>query len=285
MRKTCLLLAAAPLLLLSACANEQLGQEAPVCQRSPNEIEFTTGLVIQMQAVPDASFVPCIDTLQPGWKYEHVLAQNGRARFWLSSDRMGERFVEVGLQESCRVGPAAEPIFSRQEVDSHAEVDLIPSLISPVIIPVTDSGVNFSLLVKRVINAETLNGREPLASIDRRQVPLSDKIETAHAAGAPAIVIDGQDVLSGTASLILPGETTGRRGLAIYALIDRLDAKVPQASYTGTWYHVFEGGCITYEFNASGNEVDTLARDITAAVGFLDANFARRILRDAGILE
>ena len=92
-------------------------------------------------------------------------------------------------------------------------------------------------------------------------------------------------MLANTADLLLPGETVGRRGLAIDDLIDRLDDNLSAPSYQGSWTYVFAGGCITYEFDAEGPDVDTLDDDVPVAVGFLDAENARQVLRDAGVIE
>ena len=47
------------------------------------------------QAVPQAAAVPCIAALPAGWTAGGATARNGEARFWLDSDRFGDRAVQV----------------------------------------------------------------------------------------------------------------------------------------------------------------------------------------------
>lgn len=281
-----LLLAVPVALAVSACANDQLGQEPPVCQRDPSSIDFTTGLIIQMQAVPDAALVPCIDALPAGWDYEHVVAESGRSRFWISSDRMGENFLEVTLTPSCSPSLLADIGIFQPGVDEYRDVEMVSSSVNPVIITVTGREVDYAQVLKNLIEGESLNDRRPFVRLDTRDVPLAEKVSEAQDAGDPIIIVGEQDMLANTADLQLPGETGTRRGLGISELIDRLDDRLPAPRYEGTWTYVFQGGCITYEFDAEGPDVDTLEeRDVAVALGFLDADNARQVLRDAGVMQ
>lgn len=285
MTRPLVLLAGVVALLVTACANDQLGQDPPVCQRDPSSIEFTTGLIIEMQAVPEAVLVPCIDALPAGWDYENVVAQSGRSRFWISSDRMGDNFLEVTLTPSCTPDESADFGISQPGVEEYRNVENVSSSVSPVIISVTGREIDYAQRIKRLIEGESLNGRRPFVELDRRDLPLSAKVAEAREAGDPIIIVGEQDMLAGTADLVLPGETSARRGLDIDEVIDQLDDRLPPPSYTGTWMYTFAGGCITYEFDARGPDVDTLLDDVPVAVGFLDAENARQVLRDAGIIE
>jgi hypothetical protein len=53
--------------------------------------------------------VPCISTALPlGWNFHHLEATNGSARFWLDSDRDGDKAVEVRLAASCDTAGTTE---------------------------------------------------------------------------------------------------------------------------------------------------------------------------------
>ena len=48
-------------LLLSSCSN-RLGRDVPEC-----EVPVTNAVIMQIQSVPSAAMVPCLNTLQAGW--------------------------------------------------------------------------------------------------------------------------------------------------------------------------------------------------------------------------
>jgi len=62
--------------------------------------------VLMAQAVPTATAVPCIATLPAGLSFAGATAHNGQARFWLNSDRAGDRAVTVTLAGSCDTSSA-----------------------------------------------------------------------------------------------------------------------------------------------------------------------------------
>lgn len=72
-------------------------------------------LILMAQAVPSATWVPCISELPAGWSYGGDSIANGKAQFWLDSDRAGVQAVTVTLTESCDVGDAVEvPVGSEE---------------------------------------------------------------------------------------------------------------------------------------------------------------------------
>jgi hypothetical protein len=60
------------------------------------------------QAVASASRVPCLDTIPLDWHLSDVEVRDGSGRFWLGSDRDGDRVIEVALTASCSTGNATE---------------------------------------------------------------------------------------------------------------------------------------------------------------------------------
>jgi hypothetical protein len=67
------------------------------------------GVILMAQSVPTAAWVPCMRTATPsGWKFQHLDAQDGVSRFWLNSDRDGDRAIEVRLEESCDTSRTTE---------------------------------------------------------------------------------------------------------------------------------------------------------------------------------
>ena len=72
----------------------------------PPTCRAQTVTVLMAQAVPTATAVPCIEALPTGLSFATAIARNGEARFWLDSDRAGDRAVTVTLTGSCDTSSA-----------------------------------------------------------------------------------------------------------------------------------------------------------------------------------
>jgi hypothetical protein len=64
--------------------------------------------LLEAQAVPSATLIPCILPLPGGWSYGGAQVRSGLARFWLDSDRAGTHAAEVRLTRACDVAGATE---------------------------------------------------------------------------------------------------------------------------------------------------------------------------------
>jgi hypothetical protein len=95
------LIAVACVAVLSGCTASHYHQVS--CQVSRQSI-----FLLEAQAVPSATFIPCITSMPPGWSYGGSEVSSGFARFWLDSDRVGTHAVEVMLTRSCNVSGEAE---------------------------------------------------------------------------------------------------------------------------------------------------------------------------------
>ncbi|SEP26914.1 hypothetical protein [Trujillonella endophytica] len=95
-------------LVLGGCAAEEasVSREVPAC--SDDDGEAANGVVLMAQAVPSATWVPCVEGVPLGWGFGGLDAAGGSARFWLDSDRDGPRAIEVRLDESCDTAGATE---------------------------------------------------------------------------------------------------------------------------------------------------------------------------------
>ena len=269
------------LLVGSACANNQLGRAVPECRG-----DLTSTMVIQIQSVPSAEFVPCINELQFGWEYLDLVPKLGNSRFWISSDRSGDRFLEVVLTDGCQVDASLGSSEILSGVNQYRDVTVVSSRAFVTIAPASDREVPYAEVVERTIEAEAINGRTVIVTYDQRDLPLTVKIDEAHDRGRPLIVIEQQDELNSpsTVGLALPGESSIRRAIELEELTERLDGFLVKPSYKGKWVMVFDGGCITYLFDAEGPEVETLIGDVTNGLGFFPAGEVQRQLRDAGLL-
>jgi tRNA A-37 threonylcarbamoyl transferase component Bud32 len=80
---------------------QNLGVKAPDCGSNPT-------MVLMAQSVPSAGSLPCIASLPSGWSFGGGDIRNGRAAFWLDSDRAGPRAVTVTLSARCDTAGAQE---------------------------------------------------------------------------------------------------------------------------------------------------------------------------------
>jgi hypothetical protein len=78
----------------------------PECPVGPDD--DITPLVLMAQSVKQADLIPCISSYSAGWSLDRIDVEDGRARFWLDSDRGGDRALEVVLDERCDVSMATE---------------------------------------------------------------------------------------------------------------------------------------------------------------------------------
>ena len=69
-----LIFAACVLAVLSVgCSEQQLGRRIVECEGLSQELGTST--ILTAQAVPGTAYIPCVEALRPGWKFEHVQAR------------------------------------------------------------------------------------------------------------------------------------------------------------------------------------------------------------------
>ncbi len=94
--------------LLAGCAAPaSLGSDELAC-RAGDRGEPASGVVLMAQAVPSASWLPCLDAVPLGWRLAGVEIRDGSGDFWLDSDRDGLRAIEARLTTSCDTRDATE---------------------------------------------------------------------------------------------------------------------------------------------------------------------------------
>lgn len=271
-------------LIASACANSQLGRSIPACPADDEAIsQISASMILQMQAVDTAKYVPCLNDLNAGWTYQHLVPERGKSRFQIDSDRLGSGFLEVSLLAACDTAGLAEINSSREDVSAFRNVELVGSTVTVAIVPITGREIEYARRIETELEARQINGRQVFVIFDEGDEPLVDKVAKAARADRPLIILDEQDELAQTATLQMPADRS-IRGLDFEDLLDVLEGRLPKPSMVGTWVQIFDGGCIRYEIDASGPGVDRLAGDIEEAVGLFPAGDVRQVLRDAGIL-
>ncbi len=276
MRRSLLVLAVSALLVV-ACEN-QLGRGVPEC-----EGELSASMVLQVQSVPSARYVSCINALRTGWEYDNLEAESGRSVYALNSDRMGLGFVTVQSVLSC--DPAdAEPaetttpgvtLFKDVSAETTADIVLVPER------PSEATTARALELLNELRNTE-VKDRSVNVSVSTGDEPTAARISMAAATGAHVISISIRDAEEGTLSLLVAGSDDEDEVDDLDEALERIEDAESVPHYQGTWYWVFDGGCVVYTFNARGAGVSTLEEDVRIALGLMDAEALRRIARQEG---
>ncbi len=286
-------------LLLTSCGN--VGRDSPDCD------DPTSSLVLSVQSVPGTAFAPCITGLKTGWEYEHLEAQSGQSVFYLDSDRLSgggpgpveNPFLKVSLLPACDVSEAVEvesdepgvPLFVDVEVAIEVPITIVPDSRSlPTLI--------YANRLQEHLEGTVISDRPVVVSIDRTFRTTSQRIAEAQISGHAVVVVSARDAEETTLTLLLPGSDSELVGLKVNTarlepraaasaldlgiVVDRLEDVTGAASYVGSWYYPFAGGCVTYTFDAHGVGVGTVESDVQAALGLFDAEALRQQARDAG---
>jgi hypothetical protein len=219
-----------------------LGLGVPECEPVANTA--SGAMVLTLQAVPTAEYAPCINTLKLGWDTPMFEVESGRAS--LSIHHAMTPFLTATLTETCEIGnarPVPHPF-----VEKYESVRSIESDITVMIIPSAERPrVNSALMTNQFV-----------------------------------WIISELDVNEKTLELRSTPEGEGNRGLSANEAIQRIEDSVPEPVYEGNWYFVFEGGCITYEFDAKGAVAETVADDVVTSLGFYPLAELRELGRRQG---
>ncbi len=272
-RATTVLLA---VVIAATACSDRIGRAIPDCDLDQVRSEILT----QAQAVPTATIGPCIIELEPGWEYEHQQAESGAARFWLSSDRMGDDFVEVTLTETCDPGAAIRRPAPHPDVEARVSGSPYVDPVPVTLVPVNGRVVEYAASIGVDLAGSILRGR-PLELRLASAGNASAEITAAKAADRMVIVVDDADAAAGTLELLLPSGDVESE-ITVQDALDEIEDEVAEAHYDATWYFLFDGGCISWQFDAKGAEVATIEQDMVRAVGFYDLAEVRRVAGELG---
>jgi hypothetical protein len=265
--------------LATACAG--LGPGSPECV--DGDIDEVAGvMVLQLQAVIDAELGMCIEELKVGWEYEPQEAQLGEAKFWLSSDRMGDRFAEVKLTTACDTTGAIAAPSPRPGITRYVNVESQPGPIQVALIPVAPRHAAYASRVLAMLEGVTLEGRGLMPFVPVSNASPAVQIERALANGQIVFVVDDREEASGTVELRRSGQSP-QVGIDVEDALEEIEEDVGTARYEAEWYHLFPGGCITYRVDAKGAGAETIAADLDEVLGFYPLAELRELGRESGV--
>ncbi|MDH3499091.1 MAG: hypothetical protein OEM97_03130 [Acidimicrobiia bacterium] len=237
-----------------------------------------------IQSVDGVEYVPCIESIETGWEFNHVEFRSGRATFTLDSDRMGAPFLEVALEPTCDFQQAS-PVDGDEEVERYTDV-IADTRVEIVVVPEgrslqTRVGAND---VASSLQDLRFTDRNADIRIDGADTPTAERINQALRLGAHVVIVSVRDVEEDTVTLRLAESDEERAGISLDDAVDEIGDVVRSPSYRGNWYYPFTNGCVTYTFTASGPGVETIEADVQRSLGFLPAEPIRQAGRDEGFV-
>ncbi len=110
-------------LLAAGCGtgSTSVSGELPACTTG-EPASAANGVILMAQAVPTATWVPCVESVPVGWTFAGLDARAGSARFWLDSDRDGVHAIEVLLTGDCDTAGATEIPSDREDLRRYERV-------------------------------------------------------------------------------------------------------------------------------------------------------------------
>ena len=264
-------------MVLSACSNLGLG-EAECAKPATN---VSSANVLTVQAVPTAKYTPCINELRLGWDSVTWSARSGEAGFAIS--RSVSPFLRVTVTESCDVGVATLVESGYPDIQRYEDVSSELGAIDITLVPSGELPLQSAhSLAARFSGVEIEDRPVNFIINDELDEPVTFRVNDALATGEYVWIIEALDAEEGTVEVRGNNPRVNASRLSPGKAIDLIEDFVPEPFYRGNWYFTFEGGCITYEFNARGVLAESVAADADEAFGFYEAAELRRIAEEAG---
>lgn len=277
MKKRLLLIILGVVLMSSGCG--RLGVGLPACATGTNDP--TAATVLALQAVPTADYAPCINSLQLGWDEVEYEMESGLAT--LEIGREFSSFLEVRLTESCDVGNAVEVPSDIEDIQKFEDILKVDSKIRLTIIPTGERPRIHALTMAADMEGITVEGRPLEISVDEDiDFSVRSRVNEALFSDDYVWIVSDLDIEENTLELRRTADGEGARGLSVEEALDRIEDMTPEPSYVGQWYLVFNGGCITYDFDAKGTVAESIEQDVAEAIGLYPNDELREAGRRAG---
>ena len=270
-------LVSAIVVLAAGCG--RLGTGLPGCGASPQEPSSAT--VLAVQALPEATYSPCLNSLELDWDEVEFSAERGTVR--LEFERGTETFLEVELAATCDIGDATEVRSRRDDVKRYEDVYAVEDEIRLTIVPDGELPRTHALSLAAQLNGSVIEHRPLIMTVDvATDDPVRDRVDEALATSDFLWVIGDLDIDEGTLDMRSVSDGEWQRGIELDDALDEIEDSVEEIQYRGNWYLVFDGGCITYSFDVDGKLAVDIARQADAAIGLYRNGDLIDAARDAG---
>lgn len=264
-------------LALGACNNLGLGEAD--CSDPADDVSSSN--IMTVQAVPTAKYTPCLNELRLGWDSVDWFAENGRAGIKIIESF--NTFLSATVTESCDVSDAVAVESGYPDIQRFEDIELQPTAIEISIVPSGEQPLSSAQSLVEELAGIEIDDRPVTYTIDDAiDEPVSSRVELALSRSEHVWIIDEIDAEEGTVQLRSNNSAAIGHGLQPRDALDLIEDVVPDVSYRGNWYFTFDGGCITYEFDANGILAETVAVDAEDALGFYPALELRQFARDLG---
>ncbi len=265
-------------LAAGGCSSLGLGEASCL----PPERGVSAANVLTIQAVPTAEYTPCLDELPLGWDSVEWYAEDGRAGFKIT--RSISPFLTVEVTESCDVSGAIRVDSGSPEIERYEAIESQGTEIGITIVPSALRPLLSSRLLVESLEGTEVNDRPVIFTIEEdldRQV--GERVDEALFSNDYVWVIGELGAEEATIEMRSNDPGAIARGVSSTVALELIGGSVPNVLYRGDWYFVFDGGCITYEFNATGRLAETVAADAEEAIGFYPASLVMEEMKRQGL--
>ena len=264
-------------LLLSACG--RLGTGLPACDTPSNDPNSAT--VLTLQAVPEAAFSPCVNSIPLGWDEVEFDVESDLMRLELG--REFSSFLEVRLTPSCDVSSATETASEVAGIARYESINEVKDEIRVALIPNAERPQIYARTLMEQLEGARVDDRPVTFTIeDDVDFSVRSRVNKALFTNDYVWILGDLDIDEGTLEMRATPDGEGWRGIEVDDALDLIEEMTPEVRYEGQWFFVFEGGCITYDFDAEGNVASTVAEAASAAIGFYSNAPLRDAAEDAG---
>jgi hypothetical protein len=257
----------------------RLGTGLPSCRipaSNPN-----AAMVLSLQAVPEAEYSPCVNALPLGWEEVDFEVESGLAT--LDFRRSLEPFLKVSLTPECDPGEAVEVPSGLPDVRRFEDIYQVTDAIAVTIIPDGERPRIYALSLAAEMEGTTVDDRPVSFTVDEdTQYSVRSRVNRALFSDQFVWIIGDLDIDEKTLELRASPEGEGAHGIDIDEALERMADMSEEVQYRGEWYLVFDGGCITYKFDAEGTLAASIADDADATVGIYPNQELIKAARSAG---
>jgi hypothetical protein len=276
-RRAAILLAI--VLIQSGCSNLGLGEAD--CSAAASDVSSAN--VLTVQAVPTAKYTPCVNELPLGWDTAEWFAESGRGGIRIIRGTPSSTFLTATVTDSCDVSEAVAVDSGFADIDRFEDIELRAVEIKISMVPSGEEPLTSAQELVDELDGVEIDNRPVIYTIDEAiDEPVSSRVEVALSEYDYVLIIDEVDAEDGTVQLVSNVSAAAGRDLDPEEALDLIEDVVPDVSFRGNWYFTFEGGCITYEFDATGALAETIAEEAEESLGFYPALELRELAKEQG---
>lgn len=250
----------------SGCSNLGLGEASCL----PPERGISSANIMTIQAVPTAKYTPCLKETRLGWDTVEWFAENGRAGIKVT--RSISPFLTATVTPSCDVSNATQVESGFPDIERYEDIESEDIDIGITIIPSSERALLRSRLLVDDLTGSEIDGRPVIFGIDEHiEQQVGPRVNLALLHEQYVWIVSELDAEENTVELRSDDPAVAGRGLSSAEALHEIEESLPDVFYKGDWYFTFEGGCITYTFNAKGTLAETIVADAEDALGFYPA--------------